>query len=77
MHNGVYRTLEDVLDFYNRGGGAGIGSEVPNQTLPFDKLDLTPAEQRAIISFLRTLTDTAGLGAGPVTPRGCHCRDNS
>lgn len=58
MHNGVYRTLEEVLDFYNRGGGAGIGSEVPNQTLPFDKLDLTTTEQRAIIAFLRTLTDT-------------------
>ncbi len=63
MHNGVYRTLEEVLDFYNRGGGAGIGSEVPNQTLPFDKLDLTTAEQRAIIAFLRTLTDTTGLGS--------------
>ena len=61
MHNGVYRTLEEVLDFYNRGGGAGIGSEVPNQTLPFDKLNLTSAEQRAIIVFLRTLTDTTGL----------------
>ena len=63
MHNGVYRTLEEVLDFYNRGGGAGIGSEVPNQTLPFDKLGLTTGEQRAVIAFLRTLTDTAGLGA--------------
>lgn len=65
MHNGAYPTLEAVVDFYNRGGGAGIGSEVPNQTLPFDKLDLTAAEQRAIIAFLRTLTDTAGLGARP------------
>ena len=63
MHNGVYRTLEEVLDFYNRGGGAGIGSDVPNQTLPFDKLDLTIGEQRAIIAFLRTLTDTSGLTA--------------
>ena len=68
MHNGVYRTLDEVLDFYNRGGGAGIGSEVPNQTLPFDKLDLTIGEQRAIISFLRTLTDTAGLTARPLPP---------
>ena len=63
MHNGVYGTLEEVLDFYNRGGGAGIGSGVPNQTLPFDELDLTRGEQRAIIAFLRTLTDTAGLGS--------------
>ncbi len=25
MHNGVYRTLEQVVDFYDRGGGAGLG----------------------------------------------------
>ena len=67
MHNGVYRTLEEVVDFYNRGGGAGIGSDVPNQTLPFDKLDLTTAEQRAIIAFLRTLTDTTGLTGRQLT----------
>ena len=65
MHNGVYGSLEEVLDFYNRGGGAGIGSEVPNQTLPFDKLNLTSTEQEAIIAFLRTLTDTAGLDGRP------------
>ena len=68
MHNGVYKTLEEVLDFYNRGGGAGIGSEVPNQTLPFDRLQLTAGEQRAIIAFLRTLTDTTGLGSPPQLP---------
>ena len=67
MHNGVYRTLEEVLDFYNRGGGAGIGSDVPNQTLPFDKLDLSIGEQRAIIAFLRTLTDSIGLTTLPLS----------
>ncbi len=41
MHNGVYRTLEEVVDFYDRGGGAGIGIDLPNQTLPPDKLNLT------------------------------------
>ena len=25
MHNGAYRTLAEVVDFYNRGGGVGIG----------------------------------------------------
>ncbi len=68
MHNGVYATLEEVLDFYNRGGGAGIGGNVPNQTLPFDKLDLTPPEQQAIIAFLRTLTDTTGLTSALSAP---------
>jgi len=34
MHNGVYSDLEQVMDFYNRGGGAGIGIALDNQTLP-------------------------------------------
>ena len=61
MHNGVYRTLEAVVDFYNRGGGAGIGIVLPNQTLPATPLRLTWAEQRALVGFMRALTDTAGL----------------
>jgi cytochrome c peroxidase len=38
MHNGVYNTLEEVVDFYNKGGGAGLGISAKNQTLPFDKV---------------------------------------
>jgi cytochrome c peroxidase len=34
MHNGVYRTLDEVIEFYDRGGGAGIGIPLPHQTLP-------------------------------------------
>ena len=33
MHNGIYNTLEEVVDFYNRGGGAGIGIQQELQTL--------------------------------------------
>ncbi len=61
MHNGVYRTLDEVVDFYNRGGGAGIGIRLPNQTLPADRLELTAREQRAIVRFMLALTDTAGV----------------
>ncbi len=57
MHNGVYKSLEDVLNFYNKGGGSGLGLEVPHQTLPFERLDLSKGEQNAIIAFLNTLTD--------------------
>ncbi|MES2523167.1 MAG: cytochrome c peroxidase [Gemmatimonadota bacterium] len=63
MHNGVFRTLEEVVDFYNRGGGAGIGISLPNQTLPADSLGLTGAEQRALVRFMRALTDTTGAAA--------------
>jgi cytochrome c peroxidase len=57
MHNGVYTSLEEVMDFYNRGGGAGIGIELESQTLPPDPLHLTKAEQKAIIRFMETLSD--------------------
>ena len=57
MHNGVYDTLEEVLKFYNLGGGAGIGIELKNQTLPPDPLELTPEEIKAIIAFMNSLED--------------------
>jgi cytochrome c peroxidase len=57
MHNGVYKTLEEVMDFYNLGGGAGIGIKLDNQTLAADPLDLSKKEIQQIIAFLRTLND--------------------
>lgn len=58
MHNGVFQTLEQVIAFYNKGGGNGLKLGLPNQSLPFDKLNLTPREEKDIILFLKTLTDT-------------------
>lgn len=58
MHNGAYRTLEAVLDFYDRGGGAGIGAATPNQTLPPEPLHLTRREKAQLVAFLHALTDT-------------------
>ncbi|WP_343523863.1 cytochrome c peroxidase [Pedobacter sp.] len=57
MHNGVYKTLEQVIDFYNRGGGAGMGIKVDNQTLAADKLNLSKTEIKQIIAFLGALED--------------------
>ncbi|MFD2562605.1 cytochrome-c peroxidase [Aquimarina rubra] len=57
MHNGVYNTLEEVMDFYNRGGGAGIGIDQKYQTLPKDPLDLTKQEIADIIAFIKSLND--------------------
>ena len=56
MHNGVYNTLAEVMDFYNKGGGAGLGFNLPHQTLPFDTLQLTPAELQSLVAFVETLT---------------------
>ena len=57
MHNGVFKTLEEVVDFYNKGGGKGLGYEVENQTLPFDELKLNKKEEKALVAFMKTLTD--------------------
>lgn len=57
MHNGVYKTLEEVVEFYDRGGGVGLGFDLPNQTLPADTLNLSKGEKKALIAFLNALTD--------------------
>ena len=58
MHNGVFKTLEEVMDFYNKGGGKGLKIAPGNQTLPFDKLNLSKKEQTDIINFMKSLTDS-------------------
>ena len=65
MHNGIYTTLEEVVEFYHKGGGTGLKLSVPNQTLPFDSLLLSPQEKNDIVAFLKTLTDTVGLSSSP------------
>ena len=60
MHNGVFKTLDEVIDFYDGGGGHGIGIDLAHQTLPVDSLHLTRVEKKAVIAFLRALTDTVG-----------------
>lgn len=59
MHNGVYKSLEEVMEFYNNGGGTGLKIAPENQTLPSEKLNLTKKEISSIISFMKTLTDTS------------------
>lgn len=64
MHNGIYKTLDEVVDFYEDGGGAGLHIAPPNQTLPPDKLGLSSLEKQQIIAFMQALTDTI-----PTKPR--------
>lgn len=58
MHNGAFRTLDEVVAFYDGGGGVGSGARIGNQTLAADSLHLTTGERAAIVAFLRALTDT-------------------
>jgi cytochrome c peroxidase len=70
MHNGVFRTLDEVIDFYDRGGGNGLGMRLPNQTLLAEPLRLTDGEKQDLVAFLDALTDTAVVAlAGEPSPR--------
>ena len=57
MHNGVYKTLREVVVFYNEGGGNGRGLNIGNQTLSSDNLELTEQEISDILVFLSTLNE--------------------
>jgi cytochrome c peroxidase len=65
MHNGVFETLEELIDFYDLGGGQGIGLEVPNQTLPPDQLNLCEQEKKDLKAFMISLTDTTATTSIP------------
>ncbi len=68
MHNGVFETLEEVVDFYDRGGGNGLGMGLPNQTLPVEPLELSEREKQDLVDFMRALTDSAFRRAPEAQP---------
>ncbi len=51
MHNGVFKTLDEVVEFYNRGGGA-----TTNKTPLLQPLGLTDAEKKDLVAFLEALS---------------------
>lgn len=51
MHTGVFTTLDEVVEFYNQGGGPN-----PNKSPKILKLNLTDAEKKDLVAFLNTLT---------------------
>ncbi|MDX1349017.1 MAG: cytochrome c peroxidase [Putridiphycobacter sp.] len=67
MHNGVFKTLPELMAFYNEGGGHGWGIAPENTTLPEDELNLTADEIKQIIVFMQSLTDTTGMTGPPST----------
>lgn len=58
MHNGSFKTLEAVVEFYNKGGASGLGLEISNQTLSALPLDLSKEEVSDIVQFLHALEDS-------------------
>ncbi len=65
MHNGVFSTLEQVVDFYDAGGGIGKGLKVNNQTLSADSLRLTKIEKKNLILFMRALNENINFEPAP------------
>jgi cytochrome c peroxidase len=50
MHDGSLKSLEEVVEFYNRGGGAN-----PHLDPRIRPLGLTADEQRDLVAFLKAL----------------------
>ncbi len=57
MHNGVFKNLNQVIDFYDAGGGAARGLYVPNQTLSTDSLHLSKEEKNHLLAFINSLNE--------------------
>lgn len=55
MYNGAFATLEEVIDFYDKGGGVGTGIKIDNQTLPAEPLNLSAKEKKDLIAFIKCL----------------------
>lgn len=61
-HNGYFKSLDEIVHFYNTRDVTGAGWPAPEyapnmNTSEVGNLGLTPAEEKAIVAFLKTLTD--------------------
>src|SRR6185369_8556353 len=65
MHNGRFKTLEEVLDFYAAGGGPGIGFKDAKVDDKIHTYSITPEEKQDLIAFLFSLTDESNLPEFP------------
>ncbi|HMD00202.1 MAG TPA: cytochrome c peroxidase [Ferruginibacter sp.] len=63
MHNGMFKTLEEVVDYYN--DPSKLVPDPINIDPDLQKpLGLTPKEKKEIVAFLRTLTDRKYMKKG-------------
>ena len=65
MHDGGLATLEDVVDFYDRGGRPNPGLDPAIRPLT-----LKASEKSALMSFLRSLSGTVTAGPEVVSKGG-------
>lgn len=59
MHDGRFKTLEQVIEHYNSGIQAhpSLDANLKDNTGTPRRLNLTPIEKTALVAFLKTLTD--------------------
>ncbi|HYP26019.1 MAG TPA: parallel beta-helix domain-containing protein, partial [Blastocatellia bacterium] len=65
MHNGRFKDLTEVIDFYSRGGGPGLGFDTPHLDDKIRPFTLSGQEKSDLIAFLSALTDESNLPAFP------------
>jgi len=75
MHNGIFRSLEQVIELYNNGGAQGHGLALDNQTAATDSLHLSTEDTRRIIAFLNTLSEDLPVDPGPVSLPTCRNKE--
>jgi cytochrome c peroxidase len=63
MHNGVFATLEEVVDFYADGGGRADGVE--NVDIHVLGFELTEQEKADLVAFMYALTDESNVPEFP------------
>lgn len=57
MHDGSLKTLEEVIDHYNRGGASSDKEKInPYLSGGMKPLNLTDDEKKALVAFMKTLT---------------------
>ena len=57
MHNGSMATLEQVVEFYTRGGNFMNDAKQVTRVFPLPKLALSEQNRQDLVEFLKTLTD--------------------
>lgn len=67
MHDGSFATLEEVVDFYDRGGNIN-----PYQDPDIQPLDLTLQEKESLLAFLRSLSGEMRFGRAPLDRESAH-----
>ena len=62
MHNGIFASLEAVIDFYNQGGG----QDDPLKDARLNPLGLSAEEKAALLAFLKSLSSPEPVMVEPV-----------